>query len=160
MAGVIFTAQNEEYVLTTANTESILQVVAPANQRVKVVGWGVFFDGTSVTQEPVSVRITGSASGSQGTWTYALTAPNANGSKTVTNGASETVQSIASTPATVEPTVATIFDSCEIHPQSGYEVRLPLGQEFIVEGGKSVQIELTTASGVTPGVKCKLICEE
>jgi hypothetical protein len=36
----------------------------------------------------------------------------------------------------------------EIHPQSGYEVWLPMGWEIIVGGGDRLGIELTAPSAV------------
>jgi len=156
MAGLIFLAQCTEEALAAATAEHVLQVRAAANHPVKVLGWGVFFDGTSVSAEPVQVRVTGATT--TGTFTNALTADSANGSKICINGRSETIQATAHADSTAEPTPVQIFDIAEVHPQSGYEVRYPLGQEPIIAGGNWVGIECTAPAIVN--VRAKLICEE
>jgi hypothetical protein len=156
MANVRFVAQTTEQALTAATALSVLQVIAPANQRVKVLGWGVYFDGIDPVAEPVQVRVTGGITA--GTFTNLLGAPDANGSKTAVNGATETVQSLAKEPATVEPTVVLVYDIAEVHPQSGQTWFFPKGAEPIVAGGAFIAIECTAPAGVN--VRAKLICEE
>lgn len=156
MAGLIFLAQGTEEALGAATAEHVLQVRAAANHPVKVLGWGVYFDGTSVTAEPVQVRLTGATT--TGTWTNAITTDGANGSKVCINGRAETIQATAHVDCTSEPTPVQVFDIAEVHPQSGYEVRYPLGQEPVVSGGNWVGIECTAPAIVN--VRAKLICEE
>jgi hypothetical protein len=156
MAGLIFTAQTAEQALAAATALSVLQVIAPAAQKVKILGWAVYFDGTSTTAEPVQVRL-GSGT-TAGTFTNTLGAIDANGSKTVVNGCPETIQSVAKEPATVEPTYVRVYDVAEVHPQSGYEVKFPIGQEPIIPAGDFVAIECTAPAIVN--VRAKLICEE
>lgn len=156
MAGLIFVAQTTEEALAAATALSVLQVIAPANQRVKILGWGVAFDGETQAAAPVEVRLVGGTTA--GTFTNILGAPDANGSKTAIDGSTELIQSVAKEPATAEPTVARVFDATEVHPQGSYGFRFPEGQEPVVVGGDFVAIECTAPAIVN--VRAKLICEE
>jgi hypothetical protein len=66
-------------VASTAKT--VVQAVAPTNQRVKLLGWGVAFDGVLTTGKPVAIRLLRQTTA--GTMS-ALTPVN-------TNGVSETI---------------------------------------------------------------------
>jgi len=57
MAAVIAVANTAEIALSGATAKTVLQLVAASNHCVKIKSWGVFFDGTSVTAEPVQVRL-------------------------------------------------------------------------------------------------------
>ena len=50
-------AQTAEVALSAAVARTVIQMVAPANHRVVLTGWGVYFDGTSANAEPVQVEI-------------------------------------------------------------------------------------------------------
>lgn len=158
MAGLQFCAQTTEEALAAGVAESNLLVVAPANQRVKVLGWGVYFDGTSTTAEAVDILVGGGTTA--GTWTNTLdgTVGDADGCITKINGAAETIQSVAKELCTVEPTYTVAYDMVKVHPQAGYEMKYPIGQEPIVKGGDFVAIRCNAPAIVN--VRCKLICEE
>lgn len=156
MANLKFVAQTAEQALVAATPLSVIQVIAPADQRVKILGWGVFFDGVSTIAEPVQVRLGGGTAA--GTFTNALGAIDANGSKTCIDGSVETIQSVAKEPATAEPTYTIVYDVAEVHPQSGYEIKYPIGQEPVILGGAFAAIECTAPAIVN--VRAKLICEE
>jgi hypothetical protein len=149
MAELLFIAQpTSEVALAAGITKTVLQIAAPANQRVKIKGWGIFFDGQTVTAAPVIVQIMRQLSA--GTMT-ALT-------PLKRQVAAETVQTTAAHTATLEPTNSDIIDVLEIHPQSGYEVQFPDGQEIIVPGGGYLAIVVNAPEAVN----ClpKFICEE
>jgi hypothetical protein len=57
MADLRFSAQISEQALSSDTTETLIQLAAPANQRVKILRWGVFFDGTQPRNEPVQIRL-------------------------------------------------------------------------------------------------------
>lgn len=148
MAGIDCVAQTVEIALTSATAKTVLQIVAPANQRLKIKGWGVFFDGVSSTAEPVQVRLLRQTTA--GTMT-ALTP--------VKLGAgSETIQATAQHTATAEPTAGDVLDPIEVHPQSGYEKQIPPDQRWEVPGGGRVGIECTAPAGVN--VRAKIFFEE
>jgi hypothetical protein len=140
--------QTVEVALSAAASKTVLQLAAPLNQRVKVTGWGVFFDGTSVTAEPVQVRLLRQSSA--GTMSGVTPAG--------INIFTETIQSSALFNASVEPVAADVLDVIEVHPQSGYEVKFPLGCEVIIPGGGRLGIECTSPSVVN--VRAKLFFEE
>lgn len=139
MAGLIFNVKTEaETALTAATVKTVLQVDTPTNQRAKLLQWGVYFDGTSATAEPVVVQlclqnaaITGTACTEQ-----------------ENHPADETIQTIGLYNATVEPTTNTLIKSVNVHPQSGYESQSPFGQEYIIAGNSFLGIRCTAPAGV------------
>ena len=138
MAGIRARAITAEVALTAATARTVLQLVAPANQRVLVTSWGVFFDGTSVTAEPVVVVLEKQTTA--GTMS-ALT-------PTKLSGGSETLQTTAQHTATAEPTSGDLIDRIEVHPQSGFQDNLPHGREIPVLGGQRLAIKCTAPAGV------------
>jgi hypothetical protein len=149
MSGVLFAATTAEIALTAATAKTVLQLVAASNHRVKVNGWGVFFDGTSTTAEPVQVRVLRQTTA--GTMS-------ANTPQKINSSDDETLQTTAQDNATAEPTAGAVLDVIECHPQQGYQVMFPLGQEFIMPGGTRLGIECTAPAGVN--VRAKFFGEE
>lgn len=152
MAGLKFHAIPTAEIALSANaTKTVVQVAAPTNQRVKVLGWGIFFDGTSVTAEPVTVELLRQTTA--GTMT----------SLTLTKhdpDMAETIQATAAHTATAEPTAGDIVDVIQVHPQGGYDVKYPLGDEKIIDGGGRMGLRVITPTGVNPNLRVKLFCEE
>ena len=154
MADLRFAATIDSVALSASTARTVLQVRAPAGRRVKILGWSVFFDGQLVTATPVAVSLVRQASA--GTMTAYTSS-----SIATLNQVAETVQSTVRHTATVEPTAATgeaDVDYAKIHPQSGYEVKFPIGQEPIIPGAGYVGLVLTAAQAVN--VSAKIICEE
>jgi hypothetical protein len=56
------------------------------------------------------------------------------------------------------PTLGAVLDVVNVHPQSGYSVRYPYGQEPVIPGGIKAGITVTAAVAVNCYVK--VICEE
>lgn len=148
MADLIAIAQTAEIALSAATAKTVLQVIAPANHRVKIKGWAVYFDGVSTTAEPVQVRLLRQTT----TGTMSALTPTKRGTE------SETVLTTAAHTATLEPTAGDVLDICEVHPQQGYEVIFPLGDEIKVPGGGRVGIECTAPA--TVNVRAKVVFEE
>lgn len=150
MAGLEWIAGTTAEIALSANTEkTVLQVVTPsANQLVKVLGWGVYFDGGVSTDEPVSVwvRFQASATGMTG---FSLQKGNPS--------LAETIQSSGQRNATVEPTSSGVLYSRNVHPQSGYEYTAPYGREDYIPGGKALGIicRSCTALNVLPWFRCE-----
>jgi hypothetical protein len=61
----------------------------------------------------------------------------------------ETLQTTAGYNASAEPTAGDVLWMGECHPQAGYEIILPFGQEIIIPGGGRLGIELTAAAAQT-----------
>lgn len=148
MADIFGVVQTVEVALVAATAKTIVQLVAPANHRVKVLGWGIFFDGVSVTAEPVQVRVLRqTTAGTMSALTPAQVRPVA-----------ETIQATAQHTATVEPSAGDVLDIVEVHPQSGFEVKFPMGQEIVVAGAGRLGIECTAPANVN--VRAKIFFEE
>jgi hypothetical protein len=137
MAGVLAVAQTAEVALVAATAKTVMQIVSAANHAVKVTRWGVFFDGTSATAEPVQVRLLKQTTA--GTMS-ALTPVRV-------SGPAVTVQTSAQHTASAEPTPSDVLDIAEVHPQTGYEVNL-LGQEIVLGSAERLGIECTAPAGV------------
>lgn len=148
MAGLRFIAQTGEVALSAATAKTVLQIVAASNHRVRIKRWGVFFDGVSTTAEPVQVRLLRQTSAG----TMSSLTPTKLGTE------SETLQTTAQHTATVEPSAGDTLDIAEVHPQTGYEVIFPAGEEIDVAGSGRVGIECTAPA--TVNVRAKIIAEE
>jgi hypothetical protein len=142
-------AQTAEVALSAATAKTVIQLVAATNHRVKVLRWGVFFDGVSVSAEPVQVRLLRqTTAGTMSSLTPVK----------LDDSLAETLQTTAQHTATAEPTAGDVVDVVEVHPQSGYEIIYPLGQEVIIGGGDRLGIECTAPAGVN--VRAKIVFEE
>ena len=139
MADLQFSARVPEVALSSDTTGTVIQLIAPANQRVKVLRWGLFFDGTQPRNEPVSVRILRQTS--SGTASF-FTPVKLDGS------ISETIQTTARKTFTLEPTDGDILESYNIHPQQGIFVPYVLGQEIILSGGSRLGISCAAPNNV------------
>lgn len=153
MAALQFQLTTAEQALTAATAKTILQVVAAANHRVKVLGWGVFFDGTSTTAEPVQVRLLRQTTAIGGTPT-AVTPTKRDDS--IADSVLTTAAQYGGSPT--EPTAGDVLEVVEVHPQQGYQVLYPLGMEPIIGGGDRLGIECTAPAGVN--VRPSMILEE
>lgn len=149
MARMFVVAAAQEVALVSGTAKTVLQVGMPSNHRAPIIRWGVFFDGQSVTDEPVQVRLLRQTS--SGTMTTL-------GVQKLDGSLSETVQSVAQYDASAEPTAGDVLDALEVHPQTGYEMIYPLMQEPVIGGGGRVGIECTASAAVN--VRPKIILEE
>lgn len=148
MAGIRAFAQTSEIALAAATAKTVLQLVAPSNQRLLLKKWGVFFDGSDPLAQPVEVVLMKqTTAGTMTSLTPVKISPG-----------SETVQATAQHTATAEPTSSDIRDVVEVHPQSGYEVLFPMGEEIPVAGGERVGIVCTAPA--TVNVRAKFWWEE
>lgn len=138
MADIHCIAQTSEVALAAATAKTVIQIVAPANQKLKVKSWMVSFDGISATAAPVQVVLMRQTDA--GTMS-ALTPVK----KQTT---SETIQSTAQHTATAEPASSDILASVEVHPQTGYEKIYVPGDEIIVGGAGRLGIVCTAPAVV------------
>jgi len=112
---------NGDIALSAATAKTIMQVINSANGVVKVVEFGVSFDGVSGTAEPVTVELVSSTQATAGTSTSHTIAQ--------VSGATRTAQATAARNYTAEPTVLTVLKRWLAHPQTGLVVQFPLGRE-------------------------------
>ena len=152
MAGVVAHVNSGEVALVANTAKSILQIKAPANQRVVVKGVRLFgkapAGGTGV---PVKIRMTRSTANFG---TFSAATPGKNDSSD-----SETLQATAGANATVEPTTPTDTGLIwEVPDQSGIIEFSPPGLEIRIPGGTALNIECTSTG--TPTVAAQVTYEE
>ena len=141
MAGLRAVATTEgEIALAAGTAKTILQLVAPTNQRLRLTGFGVFFDGVSSTAEPVQVELltqTSAGTSSAGT-------PVKDG-----DPGSETLQGTSRITITAEPTAGNVLRRYEIHPQGGgLERVLSYDEQINIPGGTRLGIRCTAPATV------------
>lgn len=151
MAGLIYKIHTSSEVALSAGTaRTLLHVVASANVRIKILGWGIFFDGKVSGDEPVVVAVVRQIGGT-GTLSSAA-------NMLINTVATETMQTTCKMAATAEPTTVAYVERIEVHPQSGYQVYYPFGQELILAGGNGLGIIATAPQAVN--ALAQLIFEE
>jgi len=134
--------------LTGGTGLTVLEIVAPANQRVNVLAYGFYFDGTINSAVPVQALIARATAG--GTYTSILPVP-VEGECTETFQATYNYKNTGTEPTYTAPSSGAsgnILKTFTVHPQLGYEYLAPLGQEDIIKGGGPLQVQLTAAAGV------------
>ena len=141
MAGLAFTLDIPSKAV--ANTQTTFAwITAPAQQRVKLLGYGFYFDGTLNSAQPVEIKLARPTT--LGTLTAGGTANKAEPELT------ETVQSTFGLAASSEPTLAAgnTFKTITVHPQLGYEYLAPLGQEDWIPGGTTLDFSAIANASV------------
>jgi hypothetical protein len=153
MAGLIYTAATQAELATGVVEYSPIILLPPdVNTRLKLKRWSIGFDGTDPLAAPVQVILARTTTA--GTYTNTLT-PALNGP------GSEVSRAVAKTLGTSLPTKGNILDVIEIHPQSSYEVILPLGDEIIIPGSAGTAgIALYVTAAATVNCLAKFIYEE
>jgi hypothetical protein len=142
MARSFFTASNVSGKALVANTaQTVLQINAPANQRVAVQQISISFDGTVNTNTPVKVQV------------YRQTSAGTAGSSTATivrkdNDGTTAIQTTAKDTFTVEPSSGDQHHIFYIHPQTGVIVPLPIPGEIILGGAGRLGVVCTAVQGV------------
>ena len=136
-------------VATGTSIKTLLQIVAPTNQRVKIKEVGIGFHGISNTAEPILVQLKRqSTAGTKSALTLVKeddTTP-------------ESIQTTAQHTATVEPTAGDVIRTWTIHPQAAQVYQLPIEDEIIVGGGKRYALTVTAAATVNADAYMR--CEE
>lgn len=153
MAGVIVHVNSGEVTLAANTPKTVLQIKAPANQRLVIRTLRLLGKQAAGGTDPmVKVRLTRSIA-NFGTGTAA--APGKNDPSD-----SETLQATAAANFSIEPTSpADGALMWEIQPQAGVIESLGPGQEIKVPGGQAVNFEATTPSG-SPTVMFQVSYEE
>jgi hypothetical protein len=107
--------------LTAATAKSIMSVIRGANLPVRIVELSVSFDGTSASNEPVTIELMSSTEATAGTASGHTIAQ--------VGGVPATPSATAKRNYTVEPTVLTTLARWLVHPQAGIVLQWPLGRE-------------------------------
>lgn len=140
MAGILARANAAE-VATTTSTKTIVQLVAPTNQRLKVWQWGVGFKGITNSDAPIKVDLVEQSTAGTSSALSTVREP---------DGGSETLQGTAREAVTVEPTLTSVLESHEIHPQGGsFDWVAPQINPILMAGGKRLGIRVTAGVSVS-----------
>jgi len=143
MAGLLVVAQTDE-VATATTQKTMVQIIAPANQRLLVHEISISFDGTSNTAEPIRVQVVRQTSAGTAT---TLTLVKWNDDDT------ETIQTTATNNATVEPTSTDVVMQEQVHPQGGFNWQAQYGKAIVVPGGGRLAIAVKSGAVVNGAVR-------
>jgi hypothetical protein len=140
MARLRWTATTEgERTLVAATAQTLLQVVAPAQQRLALLSCSVSFSGVLPTAEPVLVEILEAADiGTSSAGTPRKDEPSL----------AETIQGTCRRAFTGEPTTPVVKRQYFVHPQTGMERVYGPDEEIVVQGGGRLGIRATAPAGV------------
>jgi hypothetical protein len=139
MAGILLAA-NASGALVAATAKTIVQIVAPTHQRLRVKRIGVSFDGAASNAVPVRVRILRQTTAGTSS---ALTPTKMDAAVT------ETPQSTALQTFTVEPTAGDVMKDFYCPAYQGlYEATELLEAPTEVAGGTRLGIEFTAPAAV------------
>ena len=130
------------------NAKTVLAVKANVNIPLKILGWSISFDGTSITAAPMNVELSRQTTSG----TMASTVPVKLGTNV------EVVQATASFGASAEPSKGDVLDTFDIHPQAGFDVKYPEGEQPIIPPDGRVGIIVKADMAINCSVK--MICEE
>jgi hypothetical protein len=142
MAGLGGTVSFSGTSLSAATAKTAFVASAPSNQRVKVTGWNLSFNGTVNSNTPILVVFqNASAAGTSTAFTPIPKEPEC----------TETFQGTYGINATVEPTytASAYRRQFYVHPQLGQEVYFPQGQEIYVKGGGILGIQINAPQAVS-----------
>lgn len=143
-------------VATGTAIKTLLQLATPATAEVKIIEWGISFDG-STAATPIKVELFGTTvAATTGTSVTPTVWGNTNGPASLcVGGTSATCFS-----PSVEGTVANYrsFDNQLIAPTNQYVKQFPLGREPMIAISQFARIRVTAAA--TVNAYCYIIWEE
>lgn len=124
-----------------STTKTPIQITAPANQSVKILRWGVFFNEETGNLTPASpflaeagLEATASGSGGSGASLKPIRSTTA------------TVQTTALTGLTGAATITDKLDAAYVNTQTGYEVIYPMGQEIVLDPAEVFNINVSSGA--------------
>jgi len=145
MADLSFVAQPAK-IATGTSVKTLVQLLAAANQRVKVKEISISFDGTSNTATPIYVEVVRQTSAGTITNTTTL--------RKVDPDFTETLQTTCKDTATAEPTDSGDVPMAElVHPQTGFLWQAPFAGELKIPGGGRLGVRVTAAANVNASVR-------
>lgn len=135
MAGVFLLANTGDITVSASTAKTVLQIVAPAQQRVRIHNFCISFAGTSGTDNPALIR-----------WVRQTTAGTMSALTLVKQDgdADETIQTTAQADATIAPTTTDVMRRFRCHPQGNFAWDFGgRNSDFIVTGGERFGLEIT-----------------
>lgn len=137
------TITGADVALTAATAKTVLGVKAGSSFAVVLRRIGIYFDGVTAGNEPVTVELCYAtfATNAPGTNSTTVT-PAQTGGRVLTHGFT------AARTWTSEPTVLTVLDEMLIHPQMGFKEWEPPGSEYDSALGEGFAIRCTAPQAV------------
>lgn len=148
--GVYSITGEAEEALAAATAETVLQLIGHASCKAKIVEWGVSFDGTSATAEPVRVRLLRQTTA--GTATAA--------SEVAWDPDNPTASCAGFHSFTAEPTSGDVLVDLDVHPQAGIIVQYPLGREPVIDNSTASRMGLVLTAPAIVNAAAWLVWEE
>lgn len=150
MAGVYISFTSGATALTGGTAQTVLQLVAATNQRIRIIEIELSFDGTNSANTPAQVRVMRQTGA--GTSVALSTAQTGTAGIAKVNdlvSVAETIQSAGRITFSVEPTYAEVLRWVTVPVFGGtIVVPAPPGQEDMVPGGSRVGIVITAPQSV------------
>jgi hypothetical protein len=155
MAGILCSTNTAQTAATMGTSAKTVIAVKPlnANTRVLLKKWGIYFDSTSSSAVPITVKLFRTDGTTAGTSTA--------GTVVRVGAGTETPTTTSGVAFSVEPTTKTYLDTLYIHPQQGWKEFVPLDGQIPLTGsstGSWLGIEVTMPVAVD--VICCLVFEE
>lgn len=125
-----------ETAVAAATAETLIQLVAVANHRVALLGYGVGGTGTSNTEEPGNIDIMRQTDAGTSSALTLVKNDDSIGETLLTTG----LQLF-----TVEPTPGDLLRSHTLHPQAAMDIRDAFSREIIMGGGDRLGVRATFA---------------
>lgn len=135
----LFIARIAPEAIAAAATETLVQLVTIANQRVRVRGWGVSFNGTDATKEPILVEV------------LRQTSAGTSAALTVVKGDTANIAPLTTAlqDFTVEPTASDIVWGQYFTPVGGgIDLTLYPDDEIVMGPSTRLGLRVTTVTGV------------
>jgi hypothetical protein len=134
--------------LVAATTKTVLQVVTPSTTDIRVLGWGVSFDGASGTAIPVICQLIDATETATVTSLTPETWGNSFSPASLCVGGTSATGYNAGTENVGTLTTSRQLDCQHVHPQSGYGVYFPEPRQPKIAISRCLRIRCTAAAGV------------
>jgi len=133
--------------LTAATAKTVIAITGVANSVLRLTEFGISFDGVTAGNTPVLVELCKNTQAGAGT--------NTDGTPDQIRGITRTAQSDIKFNYTAEPTALTAIKAWRVHPQTGIDIKWPLGREPEQAGATGYAIRVTAAQAVN----CRVFVE-
>lgn len=150
MASIFSVTTETEEALTTS-VETVLQLRGSTAVKAKIVEWGISFDSTSATAEPVRVRLLRQTT--DGTGTGATEVAWDPDNPTANCAALHTFSG-------TEPTAGDVLMETHVHPQGGFLIQYPLGREPTLDNATTSRIGIDVLAPAAVNACAWLVWEE
>lgn len=140
MAGIQATAGAVSAALVASTQRTVVQILAGADSHVLVQGWSVSFSGVVSTDNPVLVTVLRQADAGTSAALTPLRKDAAHAEGLLT--------SALKTFSAAEPGAGSILYQMYVHPQTGWHVLLPYGQEIHMT--EATRLGISVLPGAAP----------